>query len=299
LAIASMTGFARAEGVDAADLHPGLHWAWEVKSVNGRNLEVRCRLPPGFETLEPAARAAVAERFKRGNVSLGLTLAHGGEPPRARINRGLLDQLIALAAELGKKAEPPRLDSLLAVRGVVEVVEEAEPSEEQRAARLARMTETLGRALAALAAMRHEEGGRLATLVGQHLNAIETLRQGAAATAAAQPAALKARLRAQVDALLEASPALPEERLAHEAALLVTKADVREELDRLAAHVAAARKLLAEGGAVGRKFDFLCQEFNREANTLCSKSADVELTAIGLELKAAIDQLREQVQNIE
>jgi uncharacterized protein (TIGR00255 family) len=161
------------------------------------------------------------------------------------------------------------------------------------------MTETLGRALAALAAMRHEEGGRLATLVGQHLNAIETLRQGAAATAAAQPAALKARLRAQVDALLEASPALPEERLAHEAALLVTKADVREELDRLAAHVAAARKLLAEGGAVGRKFDFLCQEFNREANTLCSKSADVELTAIGLELKAAIDQLREQVQNIE
>jgi uncharacterized protein (TIGR00255 family) len=296
-----MTGFARAEGADAADLHPGLHWAWEAKSVNGRNLEVRCRLPPGFEALEAAARAAVAERFKRGNVALTLTLARGGEPPRARINRDLLDQLMALAAEYaGKgKAEPPRLDGLLAVRGVVEVVEEAEPSEEQRAVRLARMNETLARALAALAAMRHEEGGRLATLVGQHLDTIEELRQRAAATAAAQPAALKARLKQQVEVLLEASPALPEERLAHEAALLVTKADVREELDRLAAHVAAARKLLAEGGAVGRKFDFLCQEFNREANTLCSKSSDVELTSVGLDLKAAIDQLREQVQNIE
>ncbi len=296
-----MTGFARAEGGDAADLHPGLHWAWELKSVNGRNLEVRCRLPPGFEILEPAARAAVAERFKRGNVALTFTLARGGEPPRARINRELLDQLMALAAEYAAKGkgEPPRLDSLLAVRGVVEVVEEAEPSEGQRAVRLGRMNETLARALAALAAMRHEEGGRLATLVGQHLDAIEELRQRAAATAAAQPAALKARLKQQVELLLEASPALPEERLAHEAALLITKADVREELDRLAAHVAAARKLLAEGGAVGRKFDFLCQEFNREANTLCSKSVDVELTSIGLELKAAIDQLREQVQNIE
>jgi len=296
-----MTGFARAEGADAADLHPGLHWAWEVKSVNGRNLEVRCRLPPGFEVLEAAARAALAERFKRGNVGLNLTLARGSEPPRARINRELLDQLMGLAAEYAAKgkAEPPRLDGLLAVRGVVEVVEEAEPSEEQRAVRLTRMNETLAHALEALAAMRHEEGGRLATLVGQHLDAIEALRQRAAATAAAQPAALKARLKAQVDALLEASPALPEERLAHEAALLVTKADVREELDRLAAHVAAARKLLAEGGAVGRKFDFLCQEFNREANTLCSKSVDVELTTIGLDLKAAIDQLREQVQNIE
>jgi len=296
-----MTGFARAEGADAADLHPGLHWAWEAKSVNGRNLEVRCRLPPGFEALEAAARAALAERFKRGNVALNLTLARGGEPPRARINRELLDQLMALAAEYaGKgKAEPPRLDNLLAVRGVVEVVEEAEPSEEQRAVRLARMNETLARALVALAAMRQEEGARLAVLVGQHLDLIEELRQRAAATAAAQPAALKARLKQQVEVLLEASPALPEERLAHEAALLVTKADVREELDRLAAHVAAARKLLAEGGAVGRKFDFLCQEFNREANTLCSKSSDVELTSIGLDLKAAIDQLREQVQNIE
>jgi len=185
------------------------------------------------------------------------------------------------------------------VRGVVDVVEEEELDEERRGARLARMAATLATALDALQAMRRDEGSRLAALVGEHLDTIERLRRSAAATAAAQPAALKARLKAQVDALLEASSGLSEDRLAQEAALLVTKADVREEIDRLAAHVEAARKLMAAGGPVGRKFDFLCQEFNREANTLCSKSADVELTSIGLDLKAAIDQLREQVQNIE
>jgi uncharacterized protein (TIGR00255 family) len=296
-----MTGFARAEGVDAPDMHPGLHWAWELKSVNGRNLDVRCRLPVGFEVLEPVARAAVAERFKRGNVSVTLTLSRGAEPPRVRINRELLRQLVALVDELKDKvaAEPPRLDGLIGVRGVVEVVEEEEPTEAQRSTRIARMTETLGRGLDSLASMRHDEGARLAAVIHQHLEAIEQLRQRAAAAAGAQPAALRARLKTQIEALLEASPALPEERLAQEAALLLTRADVREELDRLTAHVAAARKLLTDGGGVGRKFDFLCQEFNREANTLCSKSADVDLTAIGLDLKAAIDQLREQVQNIE
>ncbi|MGE0117092.1 MAG: YicC/YloC family endoribonuclease [Dongiaceae bacterium] len=296
-----MTGFARGEGADGADMHPGLHWAWEVKSVNGRNLDVRCRLPVGFEALESVARAAMAERFRRGNMSVSLTLSRGGEPPRVRINRALLDQLVALVGELQVKvaAEPPRLDGLIGIRGVVEVVEEEEPTEAQRATRLGRMTETLTRALEALATMRLAEGARLAAVVGQHLDSIEALRQRAADAAGAQPAALRARLKAQVEALLEASPALPEERLAQEAALLLSRADVREELDRLSAHVAAARQLLAEGGTVGRKFDFLCQEFNREANTLCSKSADVELTAIGLDLKAAIDQLREQVQNIE
>ena len=296
-----MTGFARAEGVDAPDMHPGLHWAWELKSVNGRNLDVRCRLPVGFEVLESVARAAVADRFKRGNISVTLTLSRGTEPPRVRINRDLLSQLVALVDELKDKvaAEPPRLDGLIGVRGVVEVVEEEEPTEAQRTVRISRMTETLGRALDSLAAMRHDEGARLAAVIRQHLEAIDHLRQRAAAAAGAQPAALRARLKAQIEALLEASPALPEDRLAQEAALLLTRADVREELDRLTAHVAAARKLLADGGGVGRKFDFLCQEFNREANTLCSKSADVELTAIGLDLKAAIDQLREQVQNIE
>src|SRR5919109_3158404 len=174
-----MTGLARAEGVDAPDMHPGLHWAWELKSVNGRNLDVRCRLPPGFEVLESVARAAVAERFKRGSVSMTLTLSRGSEPPRVRINRELLSQLVALVDELKDKvaAEPPRLDGLIGVRGVVEVVEEEEPTAEQRAARLSRMTETLRRALDSLASMRQDEGARLAAVIQQHLDTIEQLRQ--------------------------------------------------------------------------------------------------------------------------
>jgi uncharacterized protein (TIGR00255 family) len=291
-----MTGFARGEGTEA-----GLHWAWEVKSVNGRNLDVRCRLPLGFEALEPPARAAVAEHCKRGNVAVLLTVSRGQQAPRIRINREVLDQLLVLLTELEGKVEaaPPRLDGLLAVRGVIEAVEEEELSEAAREARNTRIMETLAQTLAALQTMRGEEGARLGALLVAHLDEIERLHGRAGASAAAQPAALKARLKTQVETLLEASPALSEERLAQEAALLATRSDVREELDRLAAHVAAVRKLLEVGGSVGRRLDFLCQEFNREANTLCSKSADVELTTIGLELKAVIDQLREQVQNIE
>ena len=291
-----MTGFARAEGGDG-----DLRWTWEVKSVNGRNLDIRVRVPSGFEALEPGVRTAVPERLKRGNVSIGLVLTRGQQPARARINKELLEQVIVLAEELQQrlKTEPPRPDGLLAVRGVVEPAEEEELPEEQREARTAKMATDFGKALVALAQMRQDEGARLAAIVGQQLNDIERFCAAASASAAAQPAALQARLKQQVEMLLGAAPALPEERLAQELALLVTKADVREELDRLGVHIAAARKLLKDGGAVGRKFDFLCQEFNREANTLCSKSADSELTAIGLDLKAAIDQLREQVQNIE
>jgi len=296
LAIASMTGFARAEGGDG-----DLRWTWEVKSVNGRNLDIRVRVPSGFEALEPAARAAVPEKLKRGNVAVGLVLTRGQQPARARINRELLEQVIVLAEEVRQrlKAEPPRPEGLLAVRGVVEPAEEEDLPEEQREARMAKIAADFAKALAALAQMRQEEGARLATIVGQQLNDIERFCAAAAASAAAQPAALQSRLKQQVEMLLGTAPGLPEERLAQELALLITKADVREELDRLGVHIAAARKLLKDGGAVGRKFDFLCQEFNREANTLCSKSADSELTAIGLDLKAAIDQLREQVQNIE
>ena len=296
MAIASMTGFARAEGGDG-----DLRWTWEVKSVNGRNLDIRVRVPSGFEALEPAARAAVPEKLKRGNVAVGLVLTRGQQPARARINRELLEQVIVLAEEVRQrlKAEPPRPEGLLAVRGVVEPAEEEDLPEEQREARMAKIAADFAKALAALAQMRQEEGARLATIVGQQLNDIERFCAAAAASAAAQPAALQSRLKQQVEMLLGTAPGLPEERLAQELALLITKADVREELDRLGVHIAAARKLLKDGGAVGRKFDFLCQEFNREANTLCSKSADSELTAIGLDLKAAIDQLREQVQNIE
>ena len=291
-----MTGFARAEGGDG-----DLRWTWEVKSVNGRNLDMRVRVPTGFEALEPAVRAAVPEKLKRGNIAVGLVLTRGQQPARVRINRELLDQVIALADEVRQrlKTEAPRPDGLLAVRGVVELAEEEDLSEEKREARIQQMSADFTKALAALAQTRHEEGARLAAIVAQQLNDIERFCTAAAASAAAQPAGLQARLKQQLDMLLGTSPALPEERLAQELALLITKADVREELDRLGVHIAAARKLLKDGGAVGRKFDFLCQEFNREANTLCSKSSDFELTAIGLDLKSSIDQLREQVQNIE
>lgn len=292
-----MTGFARAEGRD-----DGLHWIWEVKSVNGRSLDVRCRVPSGMDGLEPIARAAVAERLRRGNVTVALTLMRGAKPPKVRINREVLAQLVEVVKELegAVEAAPPRLDGLLGVRGVVDVIEEEEDEDEAvRQARLERIAATLAEALEALRGMRTAEGARLAALVRGHLDEIERLRAAAAGCAAAQPDMLRERLRTQVAALLETVPALPEERLAQEAALLIAKGDVREELDRLAAHVAAARDLIAEPGAVGRKLDFLCQEFNREANTLCSKSTDVELTRIGLALKAAIEQLREQVQNIE
>jgi uncharacterized protein (TIGR00255 family) len=257
-------------------------------------------VPNGYEALEIAARASVQEHCARGNMQLTLTVNRGRVPLRLQVNRELLDQLVKLVRELAEElpAAPPRLDGLLSVRGVVEAVEEEE-TKEQMDSRAAAMEEDLVLALEALTAMRRAEGQRLETIVTDRLAEIERLTAAAGETSAARPEALSARLRAQVEELLGASPALPEERLAQEAAVLAAKADVREELDRLEAHVAAARDLVANGGAMGRRLDFLCQELNREANTLCSKSWDVALTRIGLDLKSAIDQLREQVQNLE
>ncbi|EKE78168.1 YicC/YloC family endoribonuclease [Oceanibaculum indicum] len=290
-----MTGFARAEGQ-----HDGLGWAWELKSVNGRGLDIRTRVPQGFESLEPLARQKLGEALKRGNVNVSLVVERRTGEAGIRINRAVLDQVLALQAELAGKvdAAPPRLEALLAVRGVVEAGEE-EADEEARAARDADILAGLEQAVKAMVASRLEEGARLAAILTGHLDRIEELTAQAKTLGAVQPEALKARLRQQVTELLEASPALNEDRLAQEAALLATKADIREELDRLAAHIAAARELMQAGSQIGRRFDFLCQEFNREANTLCSKSGDAELTRIGLELKAVIDQLKEQVQNVE
>jgi uncharacterized protein (TIGR00255 family) len=293
-----MTGFARREGGDARAT-----WSWEIKSVNGRSLDVRCRVPSGHERLEAAARAALPKACARGNVSITLSVGRGDVAPGLRVNRDLLDQVIALAGELetslGKgQVAPARLDGLLAIRGVLESAEEDEPAEET-AAREAAMQGDLEAALDDLVAARRGEGTHLKAAVEAHLTTVETLTAAAAACAATQPDALRERLKAQVEALLDSVPALSEDRLAQEAALLIARGDVREELDRLGAHVAAARALVAEGGTVGRRLDFLCQEFNREANTLCSKSSDVALTRIGLDLKSAIEQLREQVQNIE
>jgi uncharacterized protein (TIGR00255 family) len=294
--VASMTGFARAEMGEG-----DRRWSWEIRSVNGRSLDLRLRLPAGCEALEPQLRQAVPERCRRGNISIQLEAARQGLPQsRYRINRAALDQVVEAAKDLGMlvDAERPRLDGLLALPGVVERIEEEE-SEEARDARLALLLKGFGEALDGLVRMRAEEGARLARIVLEQLGEIDRLVGRARKLAAAQPEAQKARFRQQVGELLAQMPALSEDRLAQEFALLIAKSDVREELDRLAAHIEACRALVEGGGAIGRKLDFLCQELNREANTICSKSADLDLTAVGLDLKAVVEQLREQVQNIE
>ncbi|MCG8360719.1 MAG: YicC family protein [Kiloniellales bacterium] len=290
-----MTGFARQEGGDGK-----LSWTWEVKSVNGRARDVRCRLPQGYDALDFAARELVAKKFARGNLQLNLSLDSSAVAKVVELNRELLDRIIEVTRELGDHvaAEPPRLDGLLSIPGVLVNADEAQ-SPELRESRQAAMVADLEAALGALAEARRLEGERLGAVIEGHIERLESLVVAASESAAAQPENLRARLRGQVEELLEAVPALPEERLAQEAAVLITKADVREELDRLRAHIKAVRDLLSGGGAVGRRLDFLCQELNREANTLCAKSPDVDLTQIGLDLKNAVEQLREQVQNIE
>jgi uncharacterized protein (TIGR00255 family) len=291
--VSSMTGFARAEG--EAD---GISWIWELRSVNGRSLELRLRLPAGFEPLEPQLRAALSESCRRGNVSATLSVTRLS-PPAIRINRAVLAQIVALSRELAGEIEaaPPRLDGLIGVRGVIETVEEDPDDvvEARRAAVLASWSVALDR----LAMARNQEGSRLAALLTGQRGSLAALVESATACAAAQPAAIRARLEALLGELTTLAPGVPEERVAQELAMLVTRSDVREELDRLRAHIAQAGDLLQGGDSVGRQLDFLCQELNREANTLCSKSADIELTRIGLALKAAIEQFREQVQNLE
>lgn len=291
--VASMTGFARVDGHG-----DGYSWTFEAKSVNGRSLDVRCRMPTGFDSVEALARAEAPKRLARGNVNLTLTITRSQAVSQLRINRELLAQVLELAREIeGAGAAPPRLDSLLTVRGIIEPVEEDETDARERVE--SALKGDLAKLFDQLVVNRLGEGARLAAILNGHLDEIARLVEGASACASAQPEALREKLRLQVATILGSFPALSEDRLAQEAAILIGKADIREELDRLRAHIHAAREMMAEGGAIGRRFDFLCQEFNREANTLCSKSADVELTRIGLSLKATIEQLREQVQNIE
>lgn len=292
----SMTGFARTEGAEGSHI-----WSWEVKSVNGKGLDMRCRMPHGFDELEQAARAMVSKRFKRGNFNLALSLSLEQDGVQYRINRDLLAQLIAAAKEFeagDNVFDPPRIDNLLGVRGVVEQVDSLASEAEMKALK-ATILGNLGETIDALAVMRAEEGGRMKTVLEAHLKNIGALCAAAKDTAEAQPEAIKQKLSAQIAELLGAEPSLPEDRLLQETAILITKSDVREELDRLDAHLQAAGALLKDGDGVGRKLDFLCQEFNREANTICSKAADVDLSRIGLELKAVVEQFREQVQNIE
>lgn len=294
-----MTGYARAQGADDRR-----RWVWEARSVNGRNLETRLRVPQGFDRLENPTRAAIGAKFKRGNVSLTLTMTSERQAKPLRINRALLADLNVLVEEIRKTgAAAPTADGLLRVRGVIEEEDaEGEESEEAIAALDKALAKTLNETLTALAAARGAEGKALAGVITGHVDEIEGLCNRATERALAQIGTVKARFNAQLADLLERAPALSEERFAQEVALLAGKADIREELDRLAAHISQARSLLADARPdtpVGRKFDFLCQEFNREANTLCSKSADIELTRIGIDLKGAIERMREQVQNVE
>lgn len=292
-----MTGYARVSGEET-----GIAWVWEVKSVNGKGLDVRTRLPAGYDFLDLPVRDAVQKRFKRGNVTVNLTISHKTQAGALTVNEALLDELVALTRRWREKAPelaPPSLDGLLALRGVLE----SEQGGNDPAAEESEIAKTLlaqcDKALGQMETMRAEEGKRLATVLTDLLNEIAFLVTDAVSSSALDPAELKAKLRQQVATLMEANANLSEERLAQEVALMIGKADVREELDRLGAHLSAARKMLATPEPVGRKLDFLCQEFNREANTLCSKANDIALTRIGLGLKAAIEQFREQVQNIE
>ena len=294
MAVTSMTGFARVDGAAA-----GYSWAWEVKSVNSKGLDLRFRLPHGFDQIEAGARKLGGERFTRGNLSINLTLQRPDRPPALDVNREVLEQMISLAALYKGGRDKVDVETLLALRGVVEVVENQDEDEADIATRDAAIAAGFGDLMDALAAARGEEGARLAVVVDEHIEEIASLTSQAAALAEMQPARRTERLMMQLDELLAGENPVSEDRLAQEIALIVARGDVREELDRLVAHVGAARDLMAEGGAVGRRLDFLCQEFNREANTLCSKSSDLELTRIGLALKAAIERLREQIQNIE
>jgi uncharacterized protein (TIGR00255 family) len=293
--VASMTGFARLDG----DIQ-GLGFAWELRSVNNRGLDLRLRLAPGFEGLEPQLRKEIGARVSRGSLAIQLTVTQPAGQGRFRINTEALQQILELMRELHGQieAEPPRLDGLLALRGVLETAEDTE-NPAQRESNEQAIFAAFRTTLESLVEMRRGEGAALARVVATRLNQIAELTQKARRNSSLQPEALRKRLRQMVAELLEASPALPEDRLAQEAALLIQRSDATEELDRLQAHTQAARDLLAEGGPIGRRLDFLCQELNREANTLCSKSSDLELTRLGLALKAVVEQLREQVQNIE
>jgi uncharacterized protein (TIGR00255 family) len=285
MALSSMTGFARGHGVCGP-----YAWAWEIKSVNGKGLDLRLRLPPGWDAIEVPVRTRVAETLARGSVQANLTVDRSGALPAVRVNTPVLDAILDAVRQFGTKiaAAPPSLDGLLALKGVIEITEAEEKENERRAAEtavVAGFTDAVG----SLAETRRSEGVALGRVLATRLDEIAALVDRAERAPGRRPEAIRARLAEQIAVLLAQS----------ERFMIATKADVREELDRLAAHVDQARRLIKDGGPVGRRLDFLAQEFNREANTLCAKANDVELTNIGLELKAAVEQFREQVQNVE
>jgi len=295
MALSSMTGFARGHGVTGA-----YAWSWEIKSVNAKGLDVRLRLPPGWDAVEVPARKRASEELSRGTVYANLSVERKGVAPAVKINEQVLAAVISTLKTLEGKVEaaPATLDGILALKGVIEVADEDEREDDRRAAEAA-ITKGFDKALSDLTAMRREEGATLGQVLTARLKEIAALAVRAEKAPGRKAEAVKARLADQVATLLSASQRFDSDRLHQEAIMLAAKADIREELDRLASHVAQAQKLLAEGGAVGRRLDFLAQELHRESNTLTAKSNDVELTNIGLELKTVVEQFREQVQNLE
>jgi uncharacterized protein (TIGR00255 family) len=295
MALSSMTGFARSHGASGPYV-----FDWELKSVNAKGFDLRLRLPPGWDELEAVAKKRAAELLSRGTVYANLSVKRANALSTVRINEDVLASVIKVATQLAGRidAVAPSIDGLLAIKGVIEVVEPESDEQEDKAAKTAAAA-AFEEALTGLVDMRRREGTSLGQILGQRMGEVEVLAKRAETAPGRKPEAIKARLAEQIAALLETSDRFDADRLNQEALLIAAKADIREELDRIASHVAQARELLAKGGPVGRRLDFLAQEFHREVNTCCSKSNDIELTNTGLEMKNVVEQFREQVQNLE
>jgi uncharacterized protein (TIGR00255 family) len=295
MALSSMTGFARSHGTSGP-----YAFEWELKSVNAKGFDFRMRLPPGWDDVELTARKRATELLSRGTVYANLTVKRSSAASTIRVNPDVLNAVVKIATELAGRidAVAPSIDGLMAMKGVIEVAEPEADEAEDQAARVA-VSAAFEQALTSLVEMRKREGTTLGDILTQRLNEIERLAAKAEAAPGRKPEAIRARLAEQIATLLDASDRFDSDRLTQEALMIATRADIREELDRIASHVSQARDLIGKGGPVGRRLDFLSQEFNREVNTCCSKSNDLELTNTGLELKNVVEQFREQVQNLE
>ena len=295
MALSSMTGFARSSGASGP-----YTFEWELKSVNAKGFDLRLRLPSGWDELEAFAKKRAGEVLSRGTVYANLNVKRANAVSTIRINDDVLNSIVKVAGQLVSKidAVAPSIDGLLGIKGVIEVVEPESNKEEDKAAKDAASV-AFEQALADLVEMRRREGVTLGQILNQRMDEIEKLAKRAQAAPGRKPEAIKARLAEQIAALLETSDRFDADRLSQEAIMIAAKADIREELDRIASHVAKAREMIGKGGPVGRRLDFLAQEFNREVNTCCSKSNDLELTNTGLEMKNVVEQFREQVQNLE
>jgi uncharacterized protein (TIGR00255 family) len=295
MALSSMTGFARSHGASGP-----YAFEWELKSVNAKGFDLRMRLPPGWDELEAFAKKRAGEVLSRGTVYANLNVKRTNAASTVRVNEDVLASVVKVASLLAGKidAVAPSVDGLLSIKRVIEIVEPESDEAEDQAARAAAAA-AFDEALANLVAMRRREGSALGQILIQRMDEIEMLAKRAEAAPGRKPEAIRARLAEQIATLLESSDRFDPDRLTQEALLIAAKADIREELDRIASHVSQVREMIGKGGPVGRRLDFLAQEFNREVNTCCSKSNDIELTNTGLEMKNVVEQFREQVQNLE